>query len=321
MRYVRRGLDAARIGEALCFGAAAGWATATAAIVSGAAPGVELLALSGSLGVCTALTWVLGARTSEARLVRRLDDGLRFGGALVTAFEAERDARDGSVVRLLEERVRTRLRRDEALRSVLPPVSPPVVVLLASVALWLAAGRVPAGEPPVDVAALVEGARLRVSAARGAALEELEAGQLPSEEIEAWKEALAQLERLDLEAGPQGLEALDATLAERVPRAAAHPALAEPLAEARAQLDAARAELERRQPTVAPNEPGPVTRGDGELTNGAGNGTMPGSIDPVEVPEFAPAQPSSGAERAAWTTWWPDEYDALVRGWVDRPLR
>ena len=330
MRYAQRGLAAAHLGEGLCFGAAAGLGIAVAGVQSGAERGLELCALGVALALVAAWTWVLGSRTEEARVARRLDDTLRFRGALVTAWESERQGSQGRLVDLLDDRVRSRLRRDEALRVVVPSLAPPLIALLLAAALWLVGGRAPESEPPVDVSVLLEGARLRVSAARGAALEELEAGEIPPEEIQAWKEALAQMEQLSVDSGPEALEGLEAALAERMPEASKHPALERELAMARAQLDTARAELERRSGAKDPEGRGELASAGQEATNGGQNGArdgrMSGSLHrevngtdgpDVSLPDASPTA-TTGIEEAAWAAWWPDEYDGLVQRWVDR---
>lgn len=331
MSYARSGLRRARLGEALCFGAAAGMGVAATALLGGVDKSLELCWLGVGVGSVAGATWLLGAPVQIERVARRIDRKLRFEGALVTAWEGEREADSPSgLAALLSERVRLRLRKRDALAAVLPPLAPAVVVLLVGVAvLFLGLTREEARVEKVDVASLVGAARERLVAARSEALEGLESGDTETAEAQAMIDAVQALEAWTPESGASGLERLEDALDQG---AGIDPELALELERAKAQLEAARAELLRQNEGSSGTEGDPETAGSGAsgpegLTPGGEDGMMTGSSGGSEGPTTEDTKdgdnsspPSIGdplREGATFCAWWPDEYDGFVRAWVD----
>ena len=120
---VRRVWHATRLActaEALLLGAGLSLLTLAAAWSSGAGFGWTALGLALMAGTVFGTAWRIEQRPQLHGVARGVDEGLRLGGALVTAFESEQSGADGSLVRLLSLRVRSRVRVVAALRAALP---------------------------------------------------------------------------------------------------------------------------------------------------------------------------------------------------------
>src|SRR5690606_1927633 len=89
---------------------------ASATESSRASPGPEGWAVAAAAALLAAASWWLEQRPRAAAIARRIDDVLRFDGALVTAFEAEGRAHPSELARALSRRVAARLPLREALR-------------------------------------------------------------------------------------------------------------------------------------------------------------------------------------------------------------
>ena len=122
--------------EALLLGSGLSLLTLAAAWHSGAGSGWTALGLALFAGVVFGISWRIEQRPQLHRVARGVDEGLRLGGALVTAFESEQTGADGPLVRLLSLRVRSRVRVVQALRAALPNSLPYLAApLLATVVL------------------------------------------------------------------------------------------------------------------------------------------------------------------------------------------
>jgi hypothetical protein len=120
---VRRVWHATRLActaEALLLGAGLALLTLAAAWSSGAGFGWTALGLALMAGTVFGTAWRIEQRPQLHGVACGVDEGLRLGGALVTAFESEQSGADGSLVRLLSLRVRSRVRVVAALRAALP---------------------------------------------------------------------------------------------------------------------------------------------------------------------------------------------------------
>ena len=95
--------------EALLLGSGLSLLTLAAAWHSGAGSGWTALSLALFAGVVFGISWRIEQRPQLHRVARGVDEGLRLGGALVTAFESEQTGADGPLVRLLSLRVRSRV--------------------------------------------------------------------------------------------------------------------------------------------------------------------------------------------------------------------
>ena len=120
---VRRVWTATRLActaEALLLGSGLSLLTLAAAWSSGAGSGWTALGLALMAGAVFGITWRIEQRPHLQGVAQDVDEGLRLGGALVTAFESEQTGADGPLLRLLSLRVRSRVRVVQALRAALP---------------------------------------------------------------------------------------------------------------------------------------------------------------------------------------------------------
>jgi hypothetical protein len=120
---VRRVWTATRLActaEALLLGSGLSLLTLAAAWSSGAGSGWTALGLALVAGVVFGITWRIEQSPQLEGVAQGVDEGLRLGGALVTAFESEQAGADSPLLRLLSLRVRSRVRVVQALRAALP---------------------------------------------------------------------------------------------------------------------------------------------------------------------------------------------------------
>lgn len=345
VRQVRFSLKAAHAAEALLFFVAGSLAVRSATLVSRVSEADlrEAWMLAGCTGLLCAAAWWLEHPVRLHATARALDERLRHHGALLTAFEIEqrRPAQAAtSMEELLRRRVMTRLRRDEAVRALFPPLFLPLAApTLAGLALVLLvdAQRAP-GPAALDLLSLAEGLERALSAgeARQESAKPASAGEdedepareasrllssllrtqrgLPTTE-EGWREA--PLEWLDR------LAELDARVAEAAERRPAG-AVAERLEEARAWLDALRTGLRAQTP---PKDEG-TGQADGTAPGPQGTISPSAPARPTPMPPDPSLPPSSIASASALATdgealgrqagnWWPKEYDPVVERFVE----
>ena len=300
---------------------AAGWIVATTAALLAAA------------------SWWLEHLPRAAAIARRIDDELRFDGALVTAFEAERRPHSGELARALSRRVAARLPLRTALRAALPPSLAVAAFPLAAVAV-LALAHQSADDsrrtPGATVRALAFGAVGELAAELAARAE-----QLTPEQFEKALALAAEAQRAA--AQPESAhaeEVLDEAaewLAELARELPADPELRERRERAEAATDAARHDVEPShvEPLEAGDDEEVADRGrlaaDGSAAAGAGAETgelASGDASGTMFPPDSPADALGGPPPAAGDTpapgaglvggrWWPASDDALVRRWVE----
>ncbi len=146
---VRRVWTATRLActaQALLLGAGLSLLTLAAAWSSGAGSDWTALGLALSAGVVFGASWRIEQRPQLHRVAQGVDEGMRLGGALVTAFESEQTGADGPLVRLLSLRVRSRVRVVQALRAALPSTLPFIAAPLLGVVVLVSVRG--AGEEP-----------------------------------------------------------------------------------------------------------------------------------------------------------------------------
>ena len=331
---VRLGLRIARAAESLLVGLAAALILCAAAAASelelGAAAGLALLC-----GLCAAASWWLEHPVAAERTARELDLCLRHHGALTTAYELEGHARAlAPLEQLVQARVLARLRLDEAVRALFPPLFVPVAApVAAALLLFFVREAQPVGEPvAVDYSALASGLERALSmstlTAESAGLAgEDEDGGLSSAQAQEIFSALHARSTLPFQAedwrrDPAGLAAkvtaLDAELSELLARVERESELAEHIEAARPWLDALRAGLAAEAATAGgPGSAGQA--GSGGTNQGTIGGSSPARASSAPAPNPSIASepgPAPGLGTQAGT-WWPAEYDGLVARWVE----
>lgn len=337
VRGTRSALRAARAGEsALFFAAGALLARAAAALSGVRADDPEGWALYALAGLLAALAWWLEHPVDGRALAGELDRRLRHQGALVTALELEARARALSAMEaLVRERVLERLRPKEALRATLPalflPLAAPVCAGLL-LALAVERTRESPAQSQAELGRLAAGLDAALGPAAGDAWSAEEAGTLDSRALRETLDLLdrgAEVARRALEPGAdpaasrEELRALErelAALSSRLPRPSDLRAHVE---EARAWSDALATELEREGGAGAPASIDAAASG-GQPSGGASGALVAGGE--LERPSPVPARgpPAGGVQPASSTapgsgegSWWPPEYDGVVRRWVE----
>jgi hypothetical protein len=315
VRHARRGLAAARAGEAVLFGAAAlGFGLAAAAWTGAGLERADAWAAAAVCALCAGAAWWGEHRRSAADVARALDRRLRHQGALVTAFEVEdrgvpgSPGPPGSLGRLLVVHVLERLRKREALHALRPGLALPVAAPLAGAAVLAGVLQAVAVEPPPrSVAVVTRGLVGRLGDTLDAAFAD-ESADL--ELVRALRAAVAEARDLaaELRAAEEAgiapppdaarrLEELDRTLADLAGEAGGEPAsaadLRAELAEARSWLDALRGGLEPAPDAADLGASTPADAADGiddatadgtedpGVAERGGDGTMAGSTSPA----------------------------------------
>lgn len=336
VRAVHRGLCAALLAESLLIGVAAALGTATAAVLEGGTPfsslGAALVA-----ALCAGAAWWLEQVRDRGEVVRELDRRLRHHGALLTAHELEeRPGPRAPLEELVRARVLVRLRLDEAVRALFPPLLVPLgAPVAAGLALLFAVeSRPSAPVVPVDFAHLAAGLEQALAmggldaASTGLPGEDEDGGlsRAQAEEVLAALGARRALPHRDEEwtRQPEAVRArvdeLEAELATLSARVEPGSELARRLEAARPWLDALRTGLERTA-GLAPGPTAPGTAGEAG-TGPTADGTISGSSpraegsDPATGPSGAAPLPAPLLGTQAGT-WWPPEYDGLVARWVE----
>jgi len=331
---VHRGLRAALLVESLLVGAAGALFTSAAAVLDGGTPGT-CRAAALVAGLCAAATWWLEQVRDRGAIVRALDRRLRHHGALLTAHELEeRPGRRTPLEELVRARVLERLRLDEAVRVLFPPLFVPLAApAAAGLALLFAVEARPA-EPavPVDFAHLAAGLEQALALgslqADTAGPEDAFENGAPSGVGE--REVLAALEARralpddprewtrDPEALLRRVETLETELHELATRVERTSELGARLEAARPWLDALRAGLERTgsgvEGTGTAGETGSGPTAEGTITgssSGLRNSAAATGPSTGAVPLPAPLLGTQAG------TWWPPEYDGLVARWVE----
>jgi len=329
---VRLGLRLARAAESLLVGTAAALVLCAAAAASGQALGaVSGLALL--CAACAAASWWLEHHVAAERTARELDQRLRHHGALATAFELEGRARElAPLERVVQARVLARLRLDEAVRALFPPLFVPVAAPAAAalLLLFVREARPVQEAPAIDYGALVSGLERALSMP---ALREDATGQEGEDEGLSGaqgREVLAALSarstlpfqeeewRREPAALAAKVEALEAELGALLARVERGSELAQHLEAARPWLDALRAGLAAEAGPSA----GQGTAGQAG-SNGSAQGTIGGSSPagasstPASNPSIASEAGQAPALGTQAGTWWPPEYDGLVARWVE----
>jgi len=319
------GLLAVRVAESLLFGCAATMATLAAAVSTGVRPGlpgawcVALLA-----GTAAGLAWWLEHRRERHGLARLLDRRLHHQGALLAAHDAEQRGRDTACARLLRRRVLDRLRAREAVRSILPPLAPPVIApLLGAFLLAGAIERTRAAERLAlpDPERLAAGLSAQLGGIRAEAAEgETEAVDPSAVRALFGLEERARALQAGLEAGAPApdlqaeIRALDRGLFEQAARLGAHPELEKELSAARAWLDGTRAALEAQLAEGA-GAPGAGDRAGRPVAGGGG------ALSPIpSTDRSAPGGPRASTPEPASSatgTWWSGEHDPVVERWIE----
>ena len=179
VRHAHNGARLARWGGAVLLGAGGlGLTLAAGELSSGGVNRVETWVVAAFVGVLVSASWLITTHKSTRETASALDRRLGFGGALLTAFESQENARAGELVDLLAAKVAARLSPSEALRAARPLTAFPIVSpFLAAAALALA---MEATRPQADALPFVEMARAmsdKIALARGASLDALEAGK------------------------------------------------------------------------------------------------------------------------------------------------
>ena len=234
----------------------------------------------------------------------------------------------------MQARVLARLRLDEAVRALFPPLFVPVAApVAAALLLFFVREAQPVGEPvAVDYSALASGLERALSMSTlttesaGLAGED-EDGGLSSAQAQEIFSALHARSTLPFQAedwrrDPAGLAAkvtaLDAELSELLARVERESELAEHIEAARPWLDALRAGLAAEAATAGgPGSAGQA--GSGGTNQGTIGGSSPARASSAPAPNPSIASepgPAPGLGTQAGT-WWPAEYDGLVARWVE----
>jgi hypothetical protein len=331
VRHTRLALRAARLGESALLGSAALLLTrAAGALGPGGGAAGELWLLVLLAAALAALSWWLEHPVVEPRLARILDARLRYQGALLTGYELE--ARGGArspLEELLCARVLERLRPGEALQALLPPLWVPLAApLVAALVLALALERTraaPAREQ-ADLGQLVAGLQGTLSPGELAARNALEEGSLAAGELRELRELFERAGELARQA--QSGEGQAAELRELERRCALQAAQLPRGGEVRAQLEELRvwldalaqaAERPERQPAEVAGGGATAAPGPGSGASGAGGRSVhdPGP-DARRLPVGGPTgEGPAGPPGAPGSSWWPAEYDGVVRRWVE----
>ncbi|MEQ1895372.1 MAG: hypothetical protein ABL998_22775 [Planctomycetota bacterium] len=330
---VRLGLLLACAAESLLVGLAAALILCAAA----AASGLALDAVTGLAvlcGLCAAASWWLEHPVAGERTARELDLRLRHHGALATAYELEGRAQAlAPLEELVQARVLARLRLDEAVRALFPPLFVPVAApAAAALLLFFVREARPAQEPvAIDYGALAGGLEQALamstltSESTGVEGEDQDGGLSGAQatEILAALHARAKLPfqaedwRRDPAALAAKVDALDAELAALGARVERESELAAHLEAARPWLDALRAALAAEAgPAGASGSPGQA--GSSGTAQGTIGGSSPAGTSSTSVPNPSIAsEPGPAPLGTQAGTWWPAEYDGLVARWVE----
>ena len=333
---VHHGLRVALAAECLLLGVAAALLTAAASVLEGSTPGACLPAALVA-AACAGATWWLEQVRARADVVRTLDRRLRHHGALLTAHELElRPGPRTPLEELVRARVLARLRLDEAVRALFPPLFVPLAAPVAAALALLFAVEARPTEPvaPVDFGHLAAGleqalAMGGIDAGAAGLRGEDEDGSLSRAQAEEVFAALGARRALPYRAEdwtrePEAVRArvaeLEAELHELSTRVERDSALGARLEAARPWLDALKAGLE--QAGGGPSAVGEPGTGGEAGTGPTADGTISGSSHRAEGSD--PATGPSGAVPAPAPllgtqdgTWWPPEYDGLVARWVE----
>ncbi len=199
---VRRGRLVVRLVHAGLFAAGGGAALLGAALSAGHVPGDPRVIALVAVGAAAAAAIYLGDTARGAdHLTRELDRKLARGGALLTAWQAERREPDAPFTRLLAEREAAALRGSEALRCCTPHWALAVVLPLLLCA-WCAS--VAAREAPAPIGVTpqqrVERAARALEGAAQAARERAAAPAAQAEPGALRAQRAAELQRLATQA-------------------------------------------------------------------------------------------------------------------------
>ncbi len=324
----------ARTAEAGMLGVGAGLAAAAGAIASGAPVGDAAIWIVALLaGVPMGLAWLVEMRPHQAALAQRIDDRLRQGGALVTAWEVESLDRRGSLGRLLGERLRRELRLPTVLAAATPNSIPLLAVpLLGVLTLVLALEDRPSAPESVGAMAGVIGG---VAGALEEALD-VSPGEISGEEADRLRELTQKARALGLAAERAGtdperradltrqMDELAQSLEEEAQDLQASPEVARALDRALAHCDSVREGLESGEPSSggAAFDPAIGEAEDPGLAQDGEQGTIPAAAetDPPENDREGPSLlgPEAGvAGGVALGPWWPDRHAGVVRRYVE----
>ena len=334
VRRVSLGLVAARAAESLLLALAAALVTCAAGVVSGLAL-AEVGGLALLCAACAGASWWLEHPVAAARTARELDRRLLHHGALETAFELE--GRAGALApleTLVQARVLARLRADEAVRALFPPLFVPVAAPAAAALLlfFVSEARVTPEPEGADFAALAEGFERALALPTLSAETTGLAGEAPDGGL-SWAQAEEVLSALharqalpfqaeDWRQDPSALlarvETLDRQLAEL-------GSTSERASELAARIEAARPWLDALRMGLAAEVAGAARDGSaGQAgSNGTPQGTIGGSSSGAASSEGA-TSPAAAAPSGPLPelgtqagTWWPAEYDGLVERWIE----
>jgi hypothetical protein len=329
VRHVRRALRAAHLGESGLLAIAALLLTqAAAALGPGAGATAELWLLALGVAALAGLSWWLEHPVIEPELARVLDERLRHQGALLTGYEIEaRGGRHSLLEELLRARVLERLRPGEAVQALLPPLWVPLAAPLAAalvLALALERARAAPAREQADLERLVAGLQGTLSPGELAARTALEQGGLATGEMRELRAVFEQAAELARQAGQEAVRAADLRELER--RCALEAARLPPAGEVRSHLEELRAWLDALAVAAEDRERPPVGAAGTGTAAGPGHGHGAGGVAPLsaQVPPEEGAGPAAreptaeGAARGApGSSWWPAEYDGVVRRWVE----
>lgn len=332
----RRALAAARAAETALVAASAAASTVAAAVTSGAHPATIEVSLVAALAAgCAAVAYWLDRRPRPERVASTIDHRLGLGGALTTAYEAERRRPDRPLVQALSAGVARRVAPREAVRVALP-ASLPLLALPFLAAGWLALALDTARRPPPSLERLAE----RAAAALAGPLTAGQAGEA------APLESLEPSERAQLEALVRRIGALASAAREGRPDAArlagdlaakleelreslpVTPQLARALEQAGADLAAAREVLGRAEEPTAARGPGggdrahKVEGGGNAGSDGVPAGGRDGMMSGLEPGPARPPRPSvrAAGDDAALVLGPapPERYAKIVAAWLEQ---
>lgn len=299
--------------EGAAVGAAAALFVAAAAAASGEGVAAAAAAVGGALAFAT---WVLERRVAGRALARRLDRALGRGGALITAFDWEREPARGALGAALA-RAEVRAASPERVRAALRPLgavaaAPLVAAALLAAALEsrpptgpaLALGAALPGSAPADLDDDEVGAELAPDAP-GAA--ERAPGEGPTPAPEPTEEPGA--------APPVGADGGDLE-----PDREAAGRTRERSAPSAAEVADAPSAVEPEATGLAPGAGDRTmsgrSAGPGPAAAGTGSASAASPVDPPTASEAPPREaPGEGGSLAG--RWWPERYDRLVALWVE----
>ncbi len=168
----------ARSGEAVLLGLGLGFLTLAASSTPGAGLGWVSLGLAVATGLAFGVSWYMDQKPQPRAVAQLIDRGLRMGGALTTAFEAEQRGEASEVLGLLALSVRARVKVRAALRAALPNSLPFLAAPLIGATVLFSVRHQPEPAPPLSawVAPALGAMGDRLQQAKDLALENVEAG-------------------------------------------------------------------------------------------------------------------------------------------------